>query len=98
MATDTTSGRQIERAAVLRSLLADRLASDFAAFVKKAWPIIHPTRLRRDAGQCGCGNVGRSRIASGGGSTIGKILAAAGQARGHASSCRNLRTTEMANR
>lgn len=44
MATDTTSRRQIERAAALRSLLADRLASDFAAFVKKAWPIIHPTR------------------------------------------------------
>jgi predicted phage terminase large subunit-like protein len=44
MATDTTSGRQIERAAALCSLLADRLASDFAAFVKKAWPIIHPTR------------------------------------------------------
>ncbi len=44
MATDTTSGRQIERAAALRSLLADRLASDFAAFVKKAWPIIHATR------------------------------------------------------
>jgi predicted phage terminase large subunit-like protein len=42
---NTISGPQpLERAAALRFLLADRLSSDFAAFVKKAWTIIHPTR------------------------------------------------------
>lgn len=41
----STGGLQpLERAAALRSLLADKLASDLAAFVKKAWTIIHPTR------------------------------------------------------
>lgn len=29
---------------MLRSQLADRWATDFAAFVKKAWRVIHPTR------------------------------------------------------
>jgi hypothetical protein len=44
MPTDERSTTGLERAAALRSLLADRLASDFAAFVKKAWTIIHPSR------------------------------------------------------
>jgi predicted phage terminase large subunit-like protein len=44
MLTDTRSTTGLERAGALRSLLADKLANDFAAFVKKAWPIIHPTR------------------------------------------------------
>jgi predicted phage terminase large subunit-like protein len=35
---------QLERAAALRMLLADRLAGDLASFVKKAWTIIHPSR------------------------------------------------------
>jgi hypothetical protein len=34
----------LEKAALLRSQLADRWATDFAAFVKKAWRVIHPTR------------------------------------------------------
>jgi predicted phage terminase large subunit-like protein len=34
----------LERAAALRLLLAGRLADDFAAFAKKAWTILYPTR------------------------------------------------------
>jgi hypothetical protein len=45
MPTETGGGTAgIERVAALRSFLADKLASDFAAFVKKAWHMIHPTR------------------------------------------------------
>jgi predicted phage terminase large subunit-like protein len=41
----TTEGlRPLEKAALLRSQLAEKLANDFAAFVKKAWRILHPTR------------------------------------------------------
>jgi predicted phage terminase large subunit-like protein len=34
----------LERAATLRILLAGRLANDFAAFAKKAWTVLNPTR------------------------------------------------------
>jgi len=34
----------LNRGEALRLLLADRLASDFAAFAKKAWTILYPTR------------------------------------------------------
>ena len=46
MATEPgTAGLQpLEKAALLRSQLADKWASDFAEFVKKAWRVIHPTR------------------------------------------------------
>jgi predicted phage terminase large subunit-like protein len=44
MPNDANSTAGLERAAALRSLLADRLANDLAAFVKKAWRVIHPTR------------------------------------------------------
>jgi predicted phage terminase large subunit-like protein len=46
MATEATAEglRPLEKAALLRSQLADKLAGDFAAFVKKAWRILHPTR------------------------------------------------------
>jgi predicted phage terminase large subunit-like protein len=46
MATEanTASLPPLEKAALLRSQLADRWATDFAAFVKKAWRVIHPTR------------------------------------------------------
>jgi hypothetical protein len=39
MATEATTEalRPLEKAALLRSQLADRLAGDLAAFVKKAW-------------------------------------------------------------
>jgi len=41
----TTEGlRPLEKAALLRSQLAENLAGDFAAFVKKAWRILHPAR------------------------------------------------------
>jgi predicted phage terminase large subunit-like protein len=46
MATEATAEglRPLEKAALLRCQLADKLADDFAAFVKKAWRILHPTR------------------------------------------------------
>jgi predicted phage terminase large subunit-like protein len=44
MPTDASSTAGLDRAAALRSLLADKLANDFAAFVKKAWTVIHPSR------------------------------------------------------
>jgi len=34
----------LERAAALRLLVAARLSNDFAAFVRKAWTILHPAR------------------------------------------------------
>src|SRR5438552_1156757 len=34
----------LDRGGMLRLLLADRLASDFAAFVRKSWTILYPTR------------------------------------------------------
>ncbi len=34
----------LERAEAMRPLLADRLAEDFSAFVKKAWTVLHPGR------------------------------------------------------
>lgn len=34
----------LDRGGVLRLLLAERLANDFAAFAKKAWTILYPTR------------------------------------------------------
>src|SRR5437879_13903031 len=34
----------LERAAALRLVLADRLASDLARFAKKAWTVLNPTR------------------------------------------------------
>src|SRR5205823_5329765 len=34
----------LERASVLRLLCADHLGKDFAAFVKKAWRVLHPQR------------------------------------------------------
>src|SRR5438094_4742535 len=34
----------LERASALRLLLADHLGEDFAAFVKKAWRVLHPQR------------------------------------------------------
>jgi hypothetical protein len=34
----------LEHADALRRMLADHLASDFAAFAKKAWTILYPTR------------------------------------------------------
>ena len=34
----------LERAAVLRLLLADRLAGDLATFPKKAWTVLNPIR------------------------------------------------------
>lgn len=36
--------QSLERAGELRVLLAERLATDLAAFVKKSWSILHPTR------------------------------------------------------
>jgi predicted phage terminase large subunit-like protein len=41
---ETAGLRPLEKAALLRSQLADKLGDDFAAFVKKAWRILHPTR------------------------------------------------------
>lgn len=35
---------RLEKAALLRAQLADKLAGDLAAFVKRAWRILHPTR------------------------------------------------------
>jgi hypothetical protein len=37
-------GSPLEHAAALRLLVAARLSNDFAAFVKKAWSILHPAR------------------------------------------------------
>ena len=34
----------LDRGDALRLLLADRLANDFAAFARKAWTILYPTR------------------------------------------------------
>ena len=34
----------LDRAAALRVVLAERLGDDFAAFVKRAWTILHPNR------------------------------------------------------
>lgn len=34
----------LERAGAMRPLLADRLANDFSAFVKKAWTVLQPNR------------------------------------------------------
>ena len=43
--TNNVSGlQQLEHAAALRVLVAERLSNDFAAFVKKAWPVLHPAR------------------------------------------------------
>lgn len=43
--TNSVSGLQpLQHAAALRVLVAERLSNDFAAFVKKAWPVIHPAR------------------------------------------------------
>lgn len=36
--------QQLQHAAALRLLVAERLSNDLAAFVKKAWSILHPTR------------------------------------------------------
>ena len=46
MGTDVKIGGlpPLEKAALLRSQLADKWANDFAEFVKKAWRVIHPTR------------------------------------------------------
>jgi predicted phage terminase large subunit-like protein len=46
MPTETTTDGlpPLEKAALLRAQLADKLAGDLAAFVKKAWRILHPTR------------------------------------------------------
>jgi hypothetical protein len=34
----------LKRADLMRPLIADCLATDFSAFVKKAWPVLQPNR------------------------------------------------------
>jgi predicted phage terminase large subunit-like protein len=39
-----SDSQPLDRAAALRLLVAERFSTDFAAFVKKAWSILHPAR------------------------------------------------------
>jgi hypothetical protein len=43
-ANNVSGLQQLQHAAVLRVLVAERLSNDFAAFVKKAWTVLHPAR------------------------------------------------------